>query len=590
MFGGRFFTIYISPFLPYNNFMKKFISVFLFFVLLNFSFAEEIFVCVGSFKNPENAENLVKNLENLGTESFVFETQVNNQTLYRVLLSNSFDLKEEARKFRNSVENADFAQKLNLSGFWICQANKPVFDKTTKGPAADSVAEAVKPIILEENKNEIPVSEEKPYSVFVHSYKEEQAAENGKKRLQENEIDSFILKTFDEKSYFSFDLHSGAFDSPEEAEPLQEKLEALGIEDTKIADYKEEKEKIQKYDEIIKNQPVSYDFGNNEIPDIYSVPVATIIRQFPINKNFTLENLMIFDFDNLRSAEEKLPSLEDVSDIVGGGDNLHAVSIASYKDDLFNKNVKIFIFSGDKDSLPDILELKKEFQEDVASKEDSDEDSDFKVRDMQFQLKDGILNSLIFNSDEDYIFFGVNEKRDLAVLMATEDFSESQFEDFLNNFENDSSLLIYPQIRRTLLVLPKKTETERKFLSFTLEKVDESYAESKGYADWAIPIVGHWSADANFCQEDEFVSVTFFDLDYDYNAKQNHQMFMDEHIVTETSHASTVKNADSWFVEPFGRGKEVSFSTKSYIIAVNSFDLDEEELVQLSDELQIWEK
>lgn len=445
--------------------MKKFISVFLFFVLLNFSFAEEIFVCVGSFKNPENAENLVKNLENLGTESFVFETQVNNQTLYRVLLSNSFDLKEEARKFRNSVENADFAQKLNLSGFWICQANKPVFDKTTKEPAADSVAEAVKPIILEENKNEIPVSEEKPYSVFVHSYKEEQAAENGKKRLQENEIDSFILKTFDEKSYFSFDLHSGAFDSPEEAEPLQEKLEALGIEDTKIADYKEEKEKIQKYDEIIKNQPVSYDFGNNEIPDIYSVPVATIIRQFPINKNFTLENLMIFDFANLRSAEEKLPSLE-----------------------------------------------------------------------------------------------------------------------------NDSSLLIYPQIRRTLLVLPKKTETERKFLSFTLEKVDESYAESKGYADWAIPIVGHWSADANFCQEDEFVSVTFFDLDYDYNAKQNHQMFMDEHIVTETSHASTVKNADSWFVEPFGRGKEVSFSTKSYIIAVNSFDLDEEELVQLSDELQIWEK
>lgn len=570
--------------------MKKFISVFLFFVLLNFSFAEEIFVCVGSFKNPENAENLVKNLENLGTESFVFEAQVNNQTLYRVLLSNSFDLKEEARKFRNSVENADFAKKLNLSGLWICQANKPVSDKTTKEPAAESVAEAVKPIILEENKNEIPVSEEKPYSVFVHSYKEEQAAENGKKRLQENEIDSFILKTFDEKSYFSFDLHSGAFDSPEEAEPLQEKLEALGIEDTKIADYKEEKEKIQKYDEIIKKQPVSYDFGNNEIPDIYSVPVATIIRQFPINKNFTLENLMIFDFDNLRSAEEKLPSLEDVSDIVGGGDNLHAVSIASYKDDLFNKNVKIFIFSGDKDSLPDILELKKEFQEDVASKEDSDEDSDFKVRDMQFQLKDGILNSLIFNSDEDYIFFGVNEKRDLAVLMATEDFSESQFEDFLNNFENDSSLLIYPQIRRTLLVLPKKTETERKFLSFTLEKVDESYAESKGYADWAIPIVGHWSADANFCQEDEFVSVTFFDLDYDYNAKQNHQMFMDEHIVTETSHASTVKNADSWFVEPFGRGKEVSFSTKSYIIAVNSFDLDEEELVQLSDELQIWEK
>lgn len=132
-------------------------------------------------------------------------------------------------------------KKLNLTGLWICQARKPENKKVVE----KIVEKPVKPVVLEENKNEIPVSEEKPYSVLVHSYKEEQAAENGKKRLKENQIDSFILKTFDEKSYFSFDLHSGAFDSPEEAEPLQEKLEELGIEDTKIADYEKEKEKVQ---------------------------------------------------------------------------------------------------------------------------------------------------------------------------------------------------------------------------------------------------------------------------------------------------------------------------------------------------------
>lgn len=566
--------------------MKKFISVILFSVLLSFSFAEEVFVCVGSFKNPKNAENLVKNLENLGMESFIFETQVNNQTLFRVLLSDAFDSKEKARNFRNSVENADFAKNLNLTGLWICQAHKPENKKIVETAVEEIIEAPVKPIVLEENKNEIPVSQEKPYSVLVHSYKEEQAAENGKKQLKENGVDSFILKTFDDKSYFSFDLHSGAFDSPEEAEPLQEKLEELGIEDTKIADYEEEKEKVQKYDEIIKTQPVSYDFGNNEIPDIYSVPVANIIRQFPINKNFAFENLMIFDFDNLRSMDKELPSLDEVSDIIGNGEKLHAVSIASYKDDLFNKDVKIFIFSSDENALPDILDLKKNFQEDALPEKGEDS----KIRDMQFQLKDGILNSLILKSDENYIFFGVNEKRDLAVLMSTEDFSKSQFESFLNNFENDSSLLIYPQIRRTLLVLPKKTEIERKFLSFTLEKVDDSYAESKGYADWAIPIVGHWNAKAIFNQEDEIVSVGFFDLDYDYNAKRVHQMFMDDHITTEKSHASTVKNADSWFVEVWDTTREVSFSTKSYIIAVDSYDLDEEELVKLSDELQIWEK
>lgn len=295
---------------------------------------------------------------------------------------------------------------------------------------------------------------------------------------------------------------------------------------------------------------------------------------------------MIFDFDNLRSVEKELPSLDEVSYIIENSEKLHAVSFASYKDDLFNKDVKIFIFSSDENALPNILDLKKDFQESSVP----EEDEDFKIQDMQFQLKDGLLNSLIFKSYEDYIFFGVNEKRDLAVLMSTEDFSESQFEAFLNNFENDSSLLIYPQIRRTLLVLPKKTEIERKFLSFTLEKVDDSYAASRGYTDWAIPIVGHWNSKANFYQEGEFVSVSFFDLDYDYNAKRVHQMFMDDHITTEKSHASTVKNADSWFVEIWDATREVSFSTKSYIIAVDSYDLDEEELVALSDELQIWEE
>lgn len=77
---------------------------------------------------------------------------------------------------------------------------------------------------------------------------------------------------------------------------------------------------------------------------------------------------------------------------------------------------------------------------------------------------------------------------------------------------------------------------------------------------------------------------------YDYNAKRVHQMFMDDHITTEKGHASTVKNADSWFVEIWDATREVSFSTKSYIIAVDSYDLDEEELVVLSDELQIWEE
>ena len=74
---------------------------------------------------------------------------------------------------------------------------------------------------------------------MVRSYKEEQAAINDKERLNENDVNAYILKTFDDSSYFSFNLHAGAFDTVEEVEDLQEKLEDLGIEDTKISNYED---------------------------------------------------------------------------------------------------------------------------------------------------------------------------------------------------------------------------------------------------------------------------------------------------------------------------------------------------------------
>ncbi len=563
--------------LIYNKYMKKFLSVFLFAFLAGFSFAEEIYVCVASFKNPENAERLSKNLEASGKENFIFETESNGQKLFRVLLSDSFESKSAARNFRDSVQNSDFAKKLNLEGLWICEAQKP--------PVKESAGPSEKSIALLENKTEISLSDEKPYSVLVHSYKDEPSAENGKTRLQEKEIDSYILKTFDENTYFSFDLHSGAFESSEEAADLQEKLEQIGISGSEISDYKDEKSKIQKYDEVIKSQPVVYDFGKTEIPEICSESVATIIRQFPINENFALESLSIFDIDNIRNLDEELPSFDEFSDIIDSPEKIHAFSVAHYKDDLFDKNVQIAVFSGDENSFFDMDELKKEIFENYDSEEELNEN----VRYSEFQSKGEILNSVILKDEEEYVFLGINKKRDLAVFMTAEDFAENQFEEFLNDFKNDSSLLVYPQIRRTLLVLPKNSDIRRDFLSFNLKKVDESYAEAKNYEDWAIPIVGHWNAEAKLCQEDEIVSVGFFDLDYDFNAKQVHGMFMDSHIVTETSHSSYVKNAESWFVDTFDNNKEVSFSTKSYIVAVDSYELDEPLLVILADDLQIWE-
>lgn len=89
-------------------------------------------------------------------------------------------------------------------------------------------------------------------------------------------------------------------------------------------------------------------------------------------------------------------------------------------------------------------------------------------------------------------------------------------------------------------------------------------------------------------------SVSFFDLDYDYNAKQIHKMFMNEkknNYIDKKNHPSDVANADSWYLDNYF-SNELSFSTKSCIIAINSYGdnrFKEEDLVDISKDLQIWE-
>lgn len=573
--------------------MRKFRSFVSVFVLLisftGFSFAEKMHVCVGSYKEKANAEELLKKVQDFDVSAFINEVQLKNGTHYRILLSPAFDSKEAANKYRLEVLTFPFVHHLKLKGIWVCggenKASTPVaeaFEKPAEIPEPAEVKEepvpektepaiSEEPVILQSNEEKtIPLSDEKPYSVLVRSYKEEQNAINDKNRLAENQIESYILKTYDDKTYFSFDLHSGAFETPEEAEPLQEKLSEIGIKNTQVSDYEDIKENIQKYEEVVKNEKVVYESGNTEIPDTLSPAVTEIVRQFPVNEQFQIEKIEIYDFDNMRAADKTLPRLDDFYDKIGSAEKVHAASVASYKDDLFGKSVKIFVSSGDDGA----------FNEFPAGDNKS----------IKFRVTGGTLNCVILEEEGNYFLYGVNENKNLAVVMLSEDFTEEQFVEFINNVRNDSGLLVYPQIRKTLFVLPKKNESIRRdFLRFELSKVGKSYAEERGNVDWAVAIVGHWSSTATFNQHDKEIEVEFFEMDYDYNAKRIHKMFMDSHLEDGRGHSSYVRNSDSWYLNNIFFN-EVSLSTKSYIIAVASLVYEEDNLVKMADELQIWDK
>ncbi len=539
---------------------------FLFFIIfclfaLTQGICDSWSVCLGSFKIKENAEKLVESLKQENIHAAIYLHESEDGIFYRVLLKQSFDFINEARKMRDEINNKSVIRNLDISGLWACSASSEELQSKT--------------VVLQSNKiEEIPVSIEKPYSVMVRSYKEEQAAINDKERLNENDVNAYILKTFDDSSYFSFNLHAGAFDKVEEVEDLQEKLEDLGIEDTKISNYEDIVDNVEKYNEVIKTQNVTFEDGNYTIPTSFSSAIRASIRQFPVNKNFQIEQISIFDIDNINATGADVDGAEKIDDFIDEINGVHAVSIATYKDDLFDKNVMVFMAVGD-----DGCFKQKEFDG---------------AEDLQLAIVDDVLDCAVLFNDNDCYLQGTNRAKNMLVGMISKDFTKGQFSAFINNISNDSSLLVYPQLRKTLLVLPEKNElVQRDFLVFTLSRIGESYAVERNYSDWSVPIVGHWNAKSEFFQDSQKLSVSFFDMDYDYNANRVHGMFMNEKkgiTINSDNHPSSLELADSWYLNSFS-SNELSFSTKSYIIAVNSYSgerIPENDLIGVAKELQIW--
>lgn len=538
---------------------KIFLCVFISIFFLLTAFSESWYVCLGSYKNLNNAENLVEQLkvENIFASICLHETE--DIKLYRVLLDESFSILDEARKKRDEIQELDGIKKLNISGLWACMALSENFIE--------------KNIVLTSNVTEdISVSDEKPFSVLVRSYKEEQSAINDKERLSENDIDAYILKMFDDSSYFSFDLHAGAFNTEEETIELQDKLSELGIEDTQISHYEDIVENLEKYDEMIETHDVTFDTGKYSIPSSFSPWITKCINQFPINKNFQIENIYLFDMDNIIATDTTVDELLFASDYLTDEENVHAISFATYRDDLYDNEVEIFIAVADDGTF-------------ANRKSENDNKT-------QFAIVDDVIDcTIISDSETDYYLYGTNPLNNMLVIMEAKNFTENQFDSFIKNISNDSSLLVYPQLRKNLLVLPEKNNSiQRDFLYFTLSRVEENYAEEKNYAPWAIPIVGHWNAESIFYQNNTKFSVSFFDMDYDYNASRIHDMFMSEKTnISEENHPSTLENVNSWYINLIDNN-ELSFSTKSYIIAINSYieKMTEENLIDIAKELKIW--
>ena len=537
--------------------LKSILCAALFCLIIAAAPADGWYVCLGSFTSADNARQFSAVLTKRGLPNAVSVHTVAGKTLYRVLYDKPFERRDEARIFRGGLLDDPRVRLLRLSDLWICEAN-PGVEKTAAGE------------VLQKNDGAtLPVSEEKPYSLKVRSYKEEHPAQQSSERLRANNIDAYVVKTYDDDAYFSFDVHAGAFATPDESAETADALAALGIGDTELSEYADIKEKMLRYDEVVQQDNVVFETAENATLPEFSEAVRTCLADLPVNKNFLIESITIADFETLARADGgRLDSFKELSQETGAD----ALARAVYRDDLFGKRVEVCV-----------MERAAHF-------------ADFPGEStVQFALPgDDVLYATVASDGNVRTISGMNADTTLYIKIDAYDFSEDEFTAFMNNAWSDSATVIYPQLRKSLCVLPKKA-AGRDFAAFTLSRVDESYAESKNYADWAIPIVGHWNASGYFLQDGVEVSVDFFDMDYAHNAQRNQEMFNAAHrrgILTDSNHPATVHETDAWYVKNLSN-KEISFSIKSFSVAVDTdsnSSLNEDDLNAFASELLIWEQ
>ncbi len=99
--------------------LKKILLICLFGFFSLALFAEDYFVCIGSFRNKKNAFAFSDSLEKKEMHTCVAEFELESKPLFRVLFKEPFKTVKEASKFAKSLSKNPAVIEFKISGIWI---------------------------------------------------------------------------------------------------------------------------------------------------------------------------------------------------------------------------------------------------------------------------------------------------------------------------------------------------------------------------------------------------------------------------------------------------------------------------------------
>lgn len=420
---------------------------------------------------------------------------------------------------------------------------------------------------------ELAFSEEKPYTVFVRSYRDAKRAEYDKKRLGLIDSQPSVLKTYSDANGFLFSLYAGAFETQEEAEELAENLEKLGIENTQVRNYNVLYSSIKKYNDFVMNNTITaFNLEKAKLPEGLNADISTCIKDFPLNYDYELEELIIYDVQNVLDAdEEDNEYIQDLDNYIYQKNKVSAAITCILKDPLYENSLTVYIQHG------------KDFTIDEFKTETE--------RKITVGIED--YHGYISEVDGIYIFTGTNDENDSLIKITSDNLSDISFNSYLTTVFEQNGLYNNNSFKNSLASIAKAApEKEREFEYCIIGNIKEADAE-ESFGDFAKAVTGNTWIWSYFYQEDQQIEVMSLNLIYDWLSEKYYADFMDNKMelqISETNRPSFVPFVDSWYYKDNSEELiELSAKVKSYFITASAYEdsLTERELVYFIEDTEL---
>lgn len=238
--------------------MNKFIKVcfsFVFLLLGSMAFADDWYLCLGSYKDLDNAKTQAAALNNNDISVLIYEhkTSSSPDILYRILMDEPYSTEAKAVARRNQVQSFQVMKKLNIKNIWC-------FQPWPKG--IQKAREAKRTGIYSVPATTTP----KEITMNIQTLEEKKAAE------QETAVEAEIITVEAE----------GAEATAVEAEGVEE---AAPVEAETAAVEAEGVEEVAVEEEVFEDEEVSED-EEGAAEQVEESPAATIKILKPVNDEY----------------------------------------------------------------------------------------------------------------------------------------------------------------------------------------------------------------------------------------------------------------------------------------------------------------